>query len=611
MVIEDLSDLNKTNSKTVSSVQTSEILAPSSDRLIANFLDILLHFPLFNFFVSVFLRKLRLLKWVTESNTETLYVFIQCAIIILFAILVFQAIYTKVLSFTPGMYLMKLRLRSCNSVEISWGQAFLRAFIWIIGMLAVGIPFLEIFSHKKKKLIHDRASETEIYTLKKSFIEVSPLAIETSMVRLFFISIALAFLGWINAFISMSQNEIESGRLAISEFTERGMLCDEVDEISLRSHIDIQNPEARLEFAASLFMLGQMDQSCLNKELDFADLKNQGASNRFFVKALVVPAYSEDRKKYLELGCKQDKKWCDTSFLIEDSSGTNLKENLAKVERTWEASSWTYKVAALKLFNHLGQSELVLQVISNLQETGLQATGLIEYQVKALQRLNREKEIKEVLRGIRSVVINKDYARLNSELCLQNLDASCIQTDFSCKNFIDLIPANKDLLAETGPARTVFKYFNCKRQLNENMEYWSLIENESLQEILQWALYIQEPSMKATALSKLRVFVDDKAKPKNLRWDALQLLLNNTNYDKDWLLAVRFWKEFSPHNDSYLSASHWLVSQAKVQRKESQIASLEKILNENPGYLAGSKIQLQAGKINRLPAEVPQITEKK
>jgi hypothetical protein len=409
----------------------------------------------------------------------------------------------------------------------------------------------------------------------------------------------------------MSQSEIQSGHLAIAEFTERGMLCEEVDEISSRSHVDIQQPNARLEFAASLFMLGQLDDSCLNKELDFVNLKKQAPLNRYFVKALISPAFSEEQKKYLDLSCGEDKKYCDLNFMFESKIGSNLKEVLSKVEKTWQSSSWTYKIAALKLFNQFGQSEQALSVISSLQSDGIQSTGLIEHQVKALYRANSHQEVKEVLRGVKSVIIDKDYARLNSNLCLQDLDSSCLKGEASCKNFLDLVSVNKDLLSETGPARTVFKYYNCKNQLSENLEYWSLIENENIQELVQWALYLKQPTSKAIALSKLRFFVEDKAKPQNLRWDALQVLLHNTNYDKDWLLAVRFWNEFSPYNDSYLSASQWIVNEAKQQKRESEIFAIEKVLNENPGILLAHKNDVKNINSFRLPAEVPQIMEKK
>jgi hypothetical protein len=389
------------------------------------------------------------------------------------------------------------------------------------------------------------------------------------------------------------------------------MLCEEVDEVSKRTHVDITKSEMRLEFAAALFMLGQMDEACLNKELDFAYLKKQNNTNQYFIKALISAAYSEDRKKYLSLACGEDKKWCDLTFLLENTETANLKDIVAKVENTWKLSSWTYKVAALKLYNRLGQSELALNVISSLQDDGIQSTGLIEQQLRALQRLERAQDVKEVLRGVRSVVIEKDFARLNSELCLQSLDSSCVEADLACKNFICLVAEHKDLLAETGPSRAVFKYHSCRKQLNENMEYWSLIENEDIQEIVQWALYLQQPDLRASALAKLRVFVEDKAKPQSLRFDSLQLLLQNTNYDKDWQLAINFWHEFSPYNDAYLSASNWLIKEAKTQKKEIQLAALDGILKQNPGLNLDTDSLLKEAKAIRLPAEVPQQVEQK
>jgi hypothetical protein len=235
---------------------------------------------------------------------------------------------------------------------------------------------------------------------------------------------------------------------------------------------------------------------------------------------------------------------------------------------------------------------------------------LIEQQVRALQRLNRQDEVMEVLRGVRSVVIEKDFARLNSEICLQSLDAACVQDNFACKNFIGFVNQNKDILSETGPSRTVFKYFNCNKKLNENLEFWSLIENEDIQEMVQWTMYLEQSDTKSAAISKLRNFVEDQSRPQNLRWDALQILLKNTNYDKDWELATIFWKEFSPYNDSYLSASNWLLREAKLQNKENQIEVISKVLNANPGISVAEVPRLKAHKAFRLPAEAPKVMEK-
>lgn len=604
MVIEDLSDLPKNIDNSPAKPQLQEtVIAPAADRLLASFLDFLLHFPLFHLFVSVFLHKLKILKWVTESNTESLYVTIQCIMILLVATLFFQAIYFKVLRFTPGMYFLKLRAKSFHTDEITWGQAFLRSAFWIFGILSLGVPFLEIFSHQKRRLLHDRVSETEIYSLKKNVLEKPPIELESSMVRLFFATIAVVFLGWVNAYISFSQSEIESGRLAVSEFTERGLLCEDVNEVANRSNVDIQSIETRLEFATALFMLGQLDQSCLNRELDYASLKNEHVSNRFFSKAVLAPSHSEDRKKYLDLACEENKKWCDIGYLLDAGVGKDLYAVLAKLKKGWSTSSWSFKVAALKIFNQLGQGEQALAVITNLQNDGLQATGLIEQQLRALQRSNRKAEAEEVLRGVHSVVVNRDYAHLSSALCLESIDENCGKADSSCKHFAEIMVLNKDLMGETGPARTLFKYLTCEKQLIENMEYWSLIENEDLQNLVQWSFYLQQPAMKADALVKLRDFVQDEAKIQILRWDALQILLKNTNYEKDWDLALNFWNEFSPFNDSYFSASRWLVGYAKKQKKETQVALLEKILTTNPAF--------NTDKSARLPAGTAQITEKK
>jgi uncharacterized RDD family membrane protein YckC len=603
MVIEDLSNLPKNIERQPVGNGATETPAPAADRLLASFLDILLHFPLLHLFVSIFLHKLKLLKWVTESNTESMYVIFQVVLIIFLAILVFQSIYIKIFQFTPGMYFMKLRVKSFHHAELTWGQVFLRSAVWIFGMTVLGIPFLEMFSHQKRLLLHDRASETEVFSLKKNILDRRPVALEISAVRLFFLTIAVVFLGWLNTFINFSQSEIESGRLAMREFTERGLLCEDVNEVAERSHVDIQTVESRLEFATSLFMLGQLDQSCLGRELDYAYLKDEKAPNRFFSKSISSPPHSEDRKKYLEFACTENKKWCDLGYLFDSEPGKDLFVVLQNIRKNWPSSSWSYKVAALKIFNQLGQGEEALAIISSLQNDGIQATGLIEQQLKALKRLNRDKDAIEVLRAVHSVVISSDFGHLSAVVCNESVDENCGLKNDSCKIFLNIMMKDKSLMSNSGPSRTLFKYLSCEKQIVENMEYWSLIENEDLQELVQLSLYLQQPSLKAEALVKLRNFSQDGAKSRTLRWDALQLLLRNTNYEKDWEVAIAFWKDFSPFDENYYVASRWILNYAKRQKRENQVLALEKVFNLYPA--------LQVEKSVRLPAADTQVTEKK
>jgi uncharacterized RDD family membrane protein YckC len=62
---------------------------------------------------------------------------------------------------TPGKYFFKMRVvpyePALGQTRLTFGQSFLRALLWNIEFCLLGLPWLEVFSDPKRRLLHDRA----------------------------------------------------------------------------------------------------------------------------------------------------------------------------------------------------------------------------------------------------------------------------------------------------------------------------------------------------------------------------------------------------------------------------------------------------------------------
>jgi uncharacterized RDD family membrane protein YckC len=73
---------------------------------------------------------------------------------------IYMLIFWAVLSRTPGMMLMKIKIANYEGGNISILQALLRVFAWIMAAIPLLIGFIPVFFSKKRQGLHDRLVKT-------------------------------------------------------------------------------------------------------------------------------------------------------------------------------------------------------------------------------------------------------------------------------------------------------------------------------------------------------------------------------------------------------------------------------------------------------------------
>jgi len=599
-----LKDLFSTEINHLRSKELNVSLAPPSDRLLASFFDFLFHIPFFSLASFIILYRLNLLKLTIATTSELMAVVAQLVWVALIGSIVLNSIYLKFWKKTPGMRLMKLEVRSINQNKLTWEQCLLRSGVWAVEVLLFGLPLLVILSHSRRQSFHDRISETEVISL-KIYGALSPLPAEKALVSLITTALIMLGLGWMTAFFSLTQKGIQNGSLALSEWREQGQLCSQVDEISTYSNVDLSNLSTRLDFSIGLFMLEQVDNQCLSKEIEFAFFKKVSSSLVWVGRALLSPLYSEERTSYITKACEGDSRWCAKS-LLHEKAPLNEAIVLMNEEKSKNLDNknnlLSYIAAKLILFNRIGANTYSQNLIQILQNKGIRATGLVAEHLKVISREHPE-ELSTALATLQSVMVEKDFLRLNAEICLRQLEMGCSSKINECKTMTSLISAYKnESLNDLTISRAVFKESVCSNKLESNMEYWTLINNKSLQKLIQIAIEVDNEMTQSQSLVRLRNFVRDESETEELRFDALQLLISNSNYSKDWLLVSQYWNQLHWSQSLYLSASSWIMREAKRNRQDSLILSMEATASKVPGLKLDWNLLQQNLTNNRIPA---------
>lgn len=580
-------------------------IAPPTDRLLAGFLDILFHSPIFTLLSSIVLYRLNVLKITVSATSEKMAVFAQLVWIALIGTVILQGVYFKLWKKTPGMRLMKLELRSTTGAELTWGRCLVRSAVWCFEIMMLGIPLLEIFSHQRRHAMHDRVSETEITTLKVRHAG-SPFPAEKATVNLVFMTVLMLLLGWVTAFFSTTNQKMQDGTLAMVEWRDKNLLCDQVDDVGSYSNVDLSNLTKRLDFSVSLFLLEQLDEECFQKEVDFAVLKDVDGPLVWVGRALLSGAHTSEREEYFKKACELGDQWCQRALFKEKSTVVEAKQILEKAQiKKPDSGGIAYQTGMLILLNRLGASAQAQTMIENLQSQGIRATGLVAEHLRSLQRSTPDK-LPAVLDTLKSVMVEKDFLRINSEICLHQLESGCGGKVRECDVLVSMIPSYKESLDDLVVSRALFKNSLCKNNLIENMEYWTFIESEGLQKLLRIAFQLEKEVTKAQGLLKLRNFIQDESHKVELRLDALQLLISRSNYEEDWKLAPYLWKRLDWTQESFLSASEWFIRQGGKEGNGESLFAFADLFSAIPGLKLNMSL-LKEKEGARLPASSEEL----
>lgn len=76
-----------------------------------------------------------------------------------------QSLFLYFFEATPGQAFLSLKVKSVESSHLSWGTCFLRSIGFHISCLLLFLPFVESFTHRLGRCLHDRISDTMVVQL--------------------------------------------------------------------------------------------------------------------------------------------------------------------------------------------------------------------------------------------------------------------------------------------------------------------------------------------------------------------------------------------------------------------------------------------------------------
>lgn len=161
-------------------------VATVSDRLMAFFLDALLLSPLASLLVAPLTGWIKQLSQFADWESGSLASMVGSWVVlwlILFVLL--QAHFLALWGATPGKWILRLRVVPLDATRafLSPNQCLLRTSLWLLSILALGIPFLEVLSHRRRRAIYDRAADCEVVSLKWVEQDSVPSPVEANAVK--------------------------------------------------------------------------------------------------------------------------------------------------------------------------------------------------------------------------------------------------------------------------------------------------------------------------------------------------------------------------------------------------------------------------------------------
>ncbi|MFN9069235.1 MAG: RDD family protein, partial [Bdellovibrionales bacterium] len=126
------------------------------ERFFAFCLDITLLTPIIAFVCSIHMREIE--NDIAQGFDSGLWFSLLTTG--LFSSISLQSIFLYFYSATPGQAMLNLKVQSLESETLTWGDAFTRSIAFHFSGLLLFLPFIEVFTHRIGRCLHDRISDS-------------------------------------------------------------------------------------------------------------------------------------------------------------------------------------------------------------------------------------------------------------------------------------------------------------------------------------------------------------------------------------------------------------------------------------------------------------------
>ncbi len=283
------------------------VAASPLDRLASNIIDVLMVLGPFLMVLVAPFKKIIQKAILFENPYHLVWSSTLCVGIIVLLGFVYKTYLTWHYGGTLGQLFMSLRVVDIwEPQKRKLGQCALRSTYWIASCFLLGIPFLSMMSNDRRRCFHDRVSDTVVLSLNGKVCP-RPSVIEKIFIRSTFsaILILLVFIASLQFYLfTFGPNK---GNSLAYFFDEEDRLCATVNrEIS---HWP-EEKHSRLSLAMALYAAGEVDESCLKKEVDKVyKVSGHPGSGRGMMDLASAFIYADDRRlsdKYFRMVCHDD-----------------------------------------------------------------------------------------------------------------------------------------------------------------------------------------------------------------------------------------------------------------------------------------------------------------
>ncbi len=357
-------------------------LADPMERLAAFVLDFLFILPAANFFsIPIYQEFFRARLY---GQTAFVIYYGLLSLLITFGLFIlYQTICIPLWQGTPGKRLLGLKVVSVSGAgRVDWLASLQRSLLVALEASVLFIPLFSLFSHDRRRPLHDRAAETMVISLSGRHIS-SPHQFERRFAKilapgftiLIMLILLVALLGALRS---------ESGPL-----DSYSHLCTPVN----KARQDWPLQEARIETAMALYAAGAIEEDCLDQEADFALWKDEAPEVAYLAKAFTTASEGAISNRYLEKVCESEvaTQACRLSQLVESRAFDRSGKRLASLGIGDEDKIFL-RVWGIRFHWNLGNYAEALGLLDSLLMKASLGDFVTRYRTQALVLLGRERE---------------------------------------------------------------------------------------------------------------------------------------------------------------------------------------------------------------------------
>lgn len=394
-------------------------LAPVPDRFLAFALDMCLWLPLAFIPARPLWRKFQYHYMVSPGSIESMIQFAIASLIAVFVFLIAETLFVWKWGATPGKQIMRLQVSHVETgLRPNLGASFVRACTLLVELCLLGVPCLEILSHRKRRPWHDRLAETQVVSLKAIKDEV-PHWLEVRFFRNIYWGLAACALVGIWLVSTGLLQKADRGVFKAKELETEGYLCETRDKAP--GFAGLSKAVSRMDYALSQYRADRLSRACLESEADFAfwtqseELMPWG----HLIRGLLNKEDKKDPVDHFLLACPIGQ----TGAVCSLAKWFNIGEGLEAAEKL----SWTGKGEKTRFLIENGRFEALTNYLDKEEWPASFATQIQDHVLRSHFLLGQQEAFKALYAGLKPTWSRHEKLEAASWSCwAETLAKGCI-----------------------------------------------------------------------------------------------------------------------------------------------------------------------------------------